>query len=47
MMSNDGLTFTQVGVVYSGGAIPNVYFDGTKFILYTGGINLVLASGVQ
>ncbi len=42
--STDGLNFTEFGVVYNEGAIPNVYFDGTKFILYTGGINIAFSN---
>ncbi len=42
--STDGVTFTEKGVAYSEGAIPNVFYDGKKFILYTGGINIATST---
>ncbi|OGD61551.1 hypothetical protein A3A71_00005 [Candidatus Berkelbacteria bacterium RIFCSPLOWO2_01_FULL_50_28] len=38
--STDGLTFTEKGVAYTGGSIPNVFYDGKQFLLYTGGIDI-------
>lgn len=38
--STDGLTFTEEGVAYSGSAVPEVYYDGTRYILYTAGIEM-------
>ncbi|OGL35727.1 hypothetical protein A3F65_03580 [Candidatus Saccharibacteria bacterium RIFCSPHIGHO2_12_FULL_47_16b] len=42
--SSDGLNFSEKGVAYSEGAIPNVYYDGQQFFLYTGGINIATSS---
>lgn len=42
--STDGLTFTEKGVAYSGGAIPNVFHDGKQFLLYTGGIDIATST---
>jgi hypothetical protein len=38
--STDGSTFIEKGVAYTGGAIPNVFYNGKKFFLYTGGIDI-------
>jgi len=41
--SADGLTFTEEGVAYEGGSVPNVFYDGQKYILYTAGIDIALS----
>lgn len=38
--STDGITFIEKGVAYAGGAIPNVFYNGKQFFLYTGGIDI-------
>jgi hypothetical protein len=42
--SSDGMTFVEKGVAYTGGAIPNVFYNGEKFFLYTGGIDIATSS---
>lgn len=41
--SSDGLTFTYEGVAASGG-VPNVYYDGSRYILYSAGVNIATSS---
>jgi hypothetical protein len=43
-VSPDGLTFKESGTAFQGGAIPNVFFDGSTFFLYTGGINIATSN---
>ncbi len=38
--SSDGLTFTEAGVAYTGGGVPDVYFHDGTYYLYTAGINI-------
>ena len=38
--SSDGLTFTYEGVAVDGGAVPDVYYTGEEYILYTAGIDI-------
>ncbi len=39
--SSNGLDFEFKGVVYEGGAVPDVYFDGQKYYLYISGIDIL------
>lgn len=43
-ISSDGLTFTEEGLAYSGRAVPNVFYDGEKYILYTAGIEIAFSN---
>lgn len=38
--SSDGLNFTEEGVALDGGAVPNAFYDGDKYYLYTAGIDI-------
>lgn len=38
--SSDGLTFTEQGVAYQGGGVPDVYYEDGTYYLYTAGIDL-------
>lgn len=38
--SSDGTKFEYEGVAVTGGAIPDVYFDGTKYWLFTGNMEI-------
>lgn len=38
--SSDGLTFTYEGVAAENAGVPNVYHDGTKYLLFTAGIEI-------
>ena len=42
--STDGMTFTEKGVAYGEGAIPNVFYNGKQFFLYTGGIDIATST---
>jgi len=42
--STDGLTFTERGVAYSGGAVPDVWQENDKWYLYTAGINIATSA---
>jgi len=37
--SEDGLTFTEEGTAYSGGAVPDVFYDDGTYYLFTAGID--------
>jgi hypothetical protein len=41
--SGDGLTFEEEGVALEGGSVPNVFYDGEKYVLYTVGINIAFS----
>ena len=46
--STDGLTFTEEGVVYEGGAVPDVFYDNGTYYLFTAGIDIATSSdGIQ
>jgi len=38
--SSDGLTFTEKGVAFTGGGVPDVYFENGLYYLFTAGINI-------
>lgn len=38
--SDDGLTFTETGVAYSGGGVPDVYYENGTYYLFTAGIDI-------
>lgn len=42
--SDDGLSFVYGGISYSGSAIPNVYYTGSKYYMYVGGIDILNSS---
>jgi len=39
-VSIDGLNFTEEGVAYTGGAVPDVYYEDGVYYLYTAGIDI-------
>lgn len=39
-VSNDGLTFNYESIAINGAVVPNIYYDGTKYFLFTAGINI-------
>lgn len=38
--SDDGLTFTEGGIAYQGGAVPDVYYHDGTYYLFTAGIGI-------
>lgn len=38
--STDGLNFTYEGIATENAGVPNIYYDGTKYLLYTAGIEI-------
>lgn len=38
--SSDGLTFTEQGVAFTGGGVPDVYYEDGTYYLFTAGIDL-------
>ena len=38
--SSDGLTFIKEGTAYTGGAVPDVFYNGKEYYLFTAGINI-------
>lgn len=43
-LSSDGLNFTDEGVVWEGSMVPEVFYDGNKYYLYTNGIAIATSS---
>jgi hypothetical protein len=43
-ISTDGVTFEEEGVAFEGGSVPNVFYDGERYILYVAGINLAFSN---
>ena len=43
-VSKDGLTFTEEGTAYDGGAVPDVFFKNDIFYLFTAGIDISTSS---
>ena len=42
--STDGLTFTEKGVAFSGGAVPDVWYESGTWYLYTAGIGMATST---
>jgi hypothetical protein len=42
--SADGITFTYEGTAYTGGAVPDVFYNNGTYYLYTAGINIATST---
>lgn len=42
--SEDGLNFSYEGIAYNGSAIPEAFYDGEQYYLYTGGIEIATSA---
>lgn len=42
--STDGLTFTERGTAFQGGAVPDVWYENGKWYLYTAGIDIATST---
>ena len=38
--STDGMTFTYEGIALENAGVPNIYHDGTKYLLFTAGVEI-------